>query len=189
VSTAKDGASAKLNLKKISGGVIVVLVVYVLVAYWRKLPPFDQGDQPIIISDSSVDTRINGKPIVSADGFSLLIKGKFHHVTMVDGNGVKFPPKCDNTSCNTTSVNFQLENYPGIHRISIRERADGDTDLVIEGVAWNSNFWSHITDPPPYTTLRAAGKLIDDSGISPCTHCKYYFCFSKSGNPDATCDE
>jgi hypothetical protein len=167
-------------------GVIAILggLLYFLYSHHRF--PFGGADQPIIISDSTVDVRINGT-LDSGDNNSHRIPGKFHHVIMMDKNGTP-SSVCTNGLCDKTVVTFQIANDIAYHTITVREVPNSDaTDLVVDSPPWNTNFWNKLVSGN-YTTLELQGRLVDSNRV-PCPHCAYYLCYSNSDTVEPNCAE
>ncbi|MGA3204322.1 MAG: hypothetical protein ABSF12_17660 [Bryobacteraceae bacterium] len=177
--TGENGADTKSNRIALTGvGAVAVLAIYLLVAYVQKLPPFASGNQPIIISDSSVDVQLNG-PLNLVDSNHHRIKGgKVDHIAMVDGNGTPSILCNSKQSCDQTIAWYQLNGSGPSYRIVISEPNGSDTDLGSD-VAWNTNFWTS-SGPTSQPKLTLDGRLVDQFG-SWCRNCVYTICFSNTG--------
>jgi hypothetical protein len=159
--------------------------------YSHKRFPFGGADQPILISDSSVDVRINGSLNPPGKNYNRhrILGKRFDHVVMVDSKNNTSTPICSGGKCDQTAFTFFLANdEKTFHTITIMEVNTADTDLVVDAPAWNTNFWYPSTLAGGFTTLSLNGGLVvTNNNHARCQYCTYYLCFPSSASVDGNC--
>jgi len=185
MDTHRDEAPPKPNWIARAGlSVVAVLAVYLLIAFWQGFYPFTDGDQPIIISDSSVKVRINGQLKLVTDRSHHRIAGlKVDHIVKLDSNNAP-STRCAHAQCDGTVTEFRLNRDMTVRTMDISEPNGTDTDLGVQGIAWDSIDWPQTT-ANGFTTVEASGQLIENGAR--CANCRYYVCFPTSGKVDPVC--
>lgn len=128
--------------------------------------------QPIVISDSSVDVKLDGPLNLVLDNKHHRIKNhQVHHIAMTDGGG-KTLTLCTGKSCVGTITSYQKKDVVGTYSFDISEPNRSDTDL-------GSHDWNDFTPSGAVNQLTLNGGLVDKNG-TPCRHCKYTICFDEA---------
>jgi hypothetical protein len=143
------------------GGIVAAIAALTGVLYSLQVWPFTGSDQPILISDSSVDVQLEST--ATGDKQTHVAKGrKVDHVDMVGANGTT-TAVCPQRPCRV--IRFLLDGDATYHEFDLSE-SGSDTALAVD-IGWDSSKWKPAgTKNPKLPT----GHLIDDNG-TPCAHC------------------
>jgi hypothetical protein len=117
-------------------GIVATIAALTGALYSLQVWPFTPSDQPILISDSSVDITLDDVLNTPGDKHEHVIKDKkLDHIDHLDANGKSSAVAC---ALPCTVVKFRLGGAAPDHEFDLRQAANGKDLILYIDIGWDS---------------------------------------------------